>query len=108
MFNVCVIDAVCCTVSARVRPHALGCNERARAFPCFMCVGRLIVCCGESAEGRSKARSHSPRGERMLRNPFAETEKQQQRAGKCTNTIGERRGGKKRGKITLDVRKSRE
>lgn len=39
-----------------------------------VCVGRLIVCCGESAEGRSKARSRSPGGERMLRNLFAETE----------------------------------
>lgn len=58
----------------------------------------------ESAEGRSKARSHSPRGEGMLLNLFAET-KQQQRGDKCTNTIakeGEKGGGE------LEVRKSRE
>lgn len=71
------------------------------ALPCFVCVGRLIVCCGESAEGRSKARSHSPRGERMLRNPFAETENN---SSEQANAIGGWGGGK----ITLDVRKSRE
>lgn len=60
----------------------------------------------ESAEGRSKARSHSPRGEGMLLNLFAET-KQQQRGDKCTNTIAEE-GERKEGGITLEVRKNRE
>lgn len=40
-------------------------------------VGGLIVCCGENAEGRSKARGNSPEGGGMLWSPFAETGKQQ-------------------------------
>lgn len=59
------------------------------ALACFVCVGRLIVCCDESTEGLSKARSHSPSGEGMLWNPFAETQKQQQRGGKRVIAIGE-------------------
>ncbi len=59
----CVFDAACCTVSACVCPHAFGCIECVHALACFVCVGRLIVCCGESAEGHSKAHSYSSRGE---------------------------------------------
>lgn len=70
--------------------HALVC-----VYVC-VCVGSLIVCCGESTVGHSKARSHSLRGERMLRNLFVsrekkkekgESRKQQQWGRKCTNTL---------------------
>lgn len=101
----CVFDAACCSVSACVCLRAFGCSDCVRALPCFVCVGRLIICCGESAEGRSKARSQSPRGKECCGICWQKQKKNQQRGCKCNNATGEEE--EKSEKITLDVQKGR-
>lgn len=92
----CVSDAACCTDSACVCLRAFGCSECVHALAHFVSVGRLIVCCGESGEGRSKARSHSFRGKKNVVESVCRNRKEQQQRNKCKLWNG---GEKKEGEL---------
>lgn len=104
VFGECMLHSFCMCVLA-----CLWVQQVSLCPAAVFCVfeGGLIVCCGVSVKRRSKAWKQSPRGERMLWILFVETENSNSE-GASSQTLQKRGGVERRGKIPLDVIKSRE